>query len=196
VAYIEAWGIYRPHLAGVSRGGGVGARLAADQPDRVATLQLIAAGGTKANPEIMKRIKTSTTEAVQQDDIALTRKRLELLMFDPKKDVSDELVEVRHAIYHQPEFATNLHNLLCLQEMEVRTRNLMNAEMFGRIVAPTIVIWGHDNPFGDVPEAQAMHDAIAGSRLEMFAECGHWPQHEHAERYNPLSIAFLRGELP
>ncbi len=195
VAYLDACGIERAHIAGESLGGWVGARLAADRPDRVATLQLIAAGGTKANPEIMERIKTSTTAAVQQDDHDLTRKRLELLMFNPERDVSDELVEIRHAIYHQPDFAANLHNLLCLQEMEVRTRNLMNAEMFARIEAPTIVIWGHDNPFGDVPEAKAMHEAIAGSRLELFPECGHWPQHEHAERYNPLSIEFLRGGL-
>jgi len=194
VAYLDACGIERAHISGESLGGWVGARLAADRPDRVATLQLIAAGGTKANPAIMERIKTSTTAAVQQDDIALTRERLELLMFDPEKDVSDELVEIRHAIYHQPEFVANLHNLLCLQEMDVRTRNLMDAEMFARIVAPTIVVWGQDNPFGEVPEAKAMHEAIAGSRLELLPECGHWPQHEHAERYNQLSIEFLRGQ--
>ncbi|MCW2643598.1 MAG: alpha/beta hydrolase, partial [Dactylosporangium sp.] len=29
------------------------------------------------------------------------------------------------------------------------------------------------------------------SRLELFAECGHWPQHEQHERYNPLSLAFI-----
>ncbi|WP_329060388.1 alpha/beta fold hydrolase [Amycolatopsis sp. NBC_01480] len=30
------------------------------------------------------------------------------------------------------------------------------------------------------------------SRLELFEECGHWPQHEQAARYNPLSLEFLR----
>lgn len=193
LAYLDAMGIERAHLAGESLGGWVAGWLASEHPERVASLQLIAAGGTKANPAIMERIKTSTTEAVMKDDVALTRKRLELLMFDPAKDVSDELVQVRHAIYHRPEFVANLHNLLCLQEMEIRQRNLITAERLGRITCPTLVLWGHDNPFGDTPEAAAMHEAIPGSRLVLYSQCGHWPQHEHAAEYNPLSISFLRG---
>lgn len=188
--YLDAIGADRVHLAGESLGGWVAAWLAGEQPDRVASLQLIAAGGTKADPAVMERIKTSTLRAVQTDDIALTRSRLELLMFDPAS-VSDELVEVRHRIYHEPAFAANVHNLLCLQEMEIRRRNLLTPERMAAIKAPTLVIWGQQNPFGDVPEAQRMHEAISGSRLELFPECGHWPQHEQAERYNALSLAFL-----
>ncbi|MEM9037984.1 MAG: alpha/beta hydrolase, partial [Actinomycetota bacterium] len=157
------------------------------------SLQMVAAGGTKANPEIMARIKGSTTKAVMEDDIDLTRQRLHLLMHDPAKDVSEELVAVRHAIYHHPEFQRNLPNLLCLQEMEIRQRNLMTNERLASIKVPTLVVWGAENPFGDVPEATNMHEAIAGSQLEMFGECGHWPQHEQAALYNPISIEFLRA---
>ena len=57
-------GIERANLAGESLGGWVAAWLASEQPERVATLQLIAAGGTKANPEVMDRIRTSTRQAV------------------------------------------------------------------------------------------------------------------------------------
>jgi 2-hydroxy-6-oxonona-2,4-dienedioate hydrolase len=191
VAYMDAMDIQRAHLGGESLGGWVSGWLASERPERVASLQLIAAGGTKANPEVMHRIKTSTTEAVTTDDIELTRKRLNLLMFDPAKDVSDELVDVRHAIYHHPDFVRNLPNLLCLQEMEIRQRNLMSTERLGRITAPTLVVWGTNNPFGDVPEATAMADAIVGSELVIYPNCGHWPQHEHADEYNPLSIRFI-----
>lgn len=27
---------------------------------------------------------------------------------------------------------------------------------------------------------------------QLFDECGHWPQHERPELYNPLAIAFLK----
>jgi len=191
VAYLDAQGIDAAHLVGESLGGWVAGWLASEAPERVKSLQMVAAGGTKANPEIMERIKSSTTKAVTEDDIDLTRQRLHLLMFDGERDVSEELVQIRHAIYHQPEFVANLPNLLCLQEMEVRQRNLMTTERLGRITAPTLVVWGNENPFGEVPEATAMHEAIPGSRLELLGGCGHWPQHERSEVYNPMSIAFI-----
>ena len=193
VNYLDAAGIRKAHIAGESLGGWTAAKTAAAHPDRVHTLQLIAAGGTKANPAIMKRIKESTTKAVTEDDIGLTRARLHLLMHNPERDVSEELVGIRHAIYHREEFVRNIHNLLCLQEMEIRQRNLLRPEELARIQAPTLVIWGRQNPFGDVPEAQEMQENVAGSRLELFDECGHWPQHERHDLYNPLSVDFLKS---
>lgn len=195
VAYLDAQGIGAAHLVGESLGGWVAGWLASEQPDRVASLQLVAAGGTKANPEVMNRIKTSTTKAVTEDDIDLTRQRLHLLMYDGEKDVSEELVEIRHAIYHHPDFVSNLHNLLCLQEMEIRQRNLMRPERLEAIDVPTMIVWGNENPFGEVPEATAMHETIEGSRLELVGKCGHWPQHEQADWFNPVSIGFIEANL-
>jgi 2-hydroxy-6-oxonona-2,4-dienedioate hydrolase len=192
LAYMDAQKIERAHLIGESLGGWIAAWLAIHHPERVRTLQLVAAGGTKADPAIMTKIKESTRKAVQTDDLELTRKRLHLLMHDPK-NVSDELVDVRHRIYHAADFVANIDNLLCLQEMPIRQRNLLRPEDLARIKAPTLVVWGHNNPFGGVPEATAMNDNIKGSKLELFEECGHWPQHEHASRYNRLSLEFLRA---
>jgi len=190
--YLDACGIERANLAGESLGGWVAAWLASETPDRVISLQLIAAGGTKANPEIMERIKTSTRKAVREDDVQLTRERLNLLMHDPAKDVSEELVQVRHRIYHQPDFVENIDHLLCLQEMDTRQRNLLREERLARLATiPTLIIWGRENPFGDVPEANKMHEDIPGSRLELYESCGHWPQHERHEIYNPMAIEFL-----
>ena len=42
-----------------------------------------------------------------------------------------------------------------------------------------------------MPEAQLMHEQIPDSRLELYPECGHWPQYERADLYNPMAIAFL-----
>ncbi|MFJ7441517.1 alpha/beta fold hydrolase [Methylorubrum thiocyanatum] len=192
IAYLDAMGIKKAHLAGESLGGWTSAWLAINHPNRVASVQLIAAGGTKADPVIMERIKTSTTRAVQVDDEDLTRQRLNLLMHNPEKDVSEELVEVRHAIYHQPDFVANIHNLLSLQNMEIRQRNLLRPDDLGSIRAPALIVWGNQNPFGGVAEATAMHENIPGSELIVYNECGHWPQHEHAEEYNTAAIEFLR----
>ena len=196
LAYLDAAGIERANLAGESLGGWVAAWLASEHAERVITLQLIAAGGTKANPEVMERIRTSTKQAVSTDDRELTRKRLELLMHDPAI-VSDELVDVRHRIYHRPEFVANIDKLLCLQDMQTRQRNLLTPDRLAALAdVPTLIIWGHQNPFGDVPEAQLMHEHIPNSRLELYAECGHWPQFERVDLYDPMAIEFLRRHNP
>ncbi len=72
---------------------------------------------------------------MSSDDRALTRQRLELLMHDAA-NVSDELVDVRHAIYHRPEFVAGIDHLLCLQNMENRVVDLLSPEQMARIVAP------------------------------------------------------------
>ncbi|MEV8634933.1 alpha/beta fold hydrolase [Streptosporangium sp. NPDC051023] len=190
LAYMDANGIESAHIVGESLGGWVGARTAIDAPERVASLQLLCAGGTVANPQIMERIRTTTREAVTRDDVELTRARMRLLMADAE-DATEELVAIRHTIYHRPDFVASIDNLLCLQNMETRVRNILRSEHLARITAPTLIVWGRDNPFGEVPEAAAMHEAIAGSELVLFDECGHWPQHEQAARYNEVSLAFL-----
>jgi 2-hydroxy-6-oxonona-2,4-dienedioate hydrolase len=191
LGFMDACGIKKAHLVGESLGGWVAGWLASEHPERVRSLQLLCAGGTVANPAVMARIRSSTLDAVQNDDIALTRARLELLMADPAKDVSDELVETRHRIYHAPDFVASIENLLCLQNMEVRQRNLLRADRLAKITAPALIVWGNENPFGDVPEAKELQQMLPGSRLEILGHCGHWPQHEQPEKYNRLSLEFL-----
>ncbi|MCA1005302.1 alpha/beta fold hydrolase [Rhodococcus hoagii] len=190
--YLDGRGIERAHFVGESLGGWVAARLAADNPERVGRIVLVAPGGTVADPQVMERIRTSTRAAVESDDRELTRRRLELLMHDPA-NVTRELVDVRHTIYHRPAFVDGIDELLCLQEMENRTEDLLTAEQMARISAPTLIVWGAQNPFGDVPEAHRMQQSIPGSQLEVFPECGHWPQHEHADRFNELALKFFAG---
>ena len=119
LAYFDAVGIEKAHIGGESLGGWVGGRTAIDNPERVISLQLLAAGGTVANPEVMERIRTSTRRAVESDDVELTRRRMHLLMHDPA-NATEELVAVRHAIYQQPDFVANIDNLLSLQDIETR----------------------------------------------------------------------------
>lgn len=190
--YLDAQKIESAHFVGESLGGWVSGWLAINHPDRVKSLQLVAAGGTRANPEVMQRIKESTRKAVMTDDIELTRSRMQLLMHDPA-NATEELVQARHAIYHAPDFVANIDHLLCLQGMETRQRNILRPEALAKIKAPTLVVWGRNNPFGDVPEATAMHNDIAGSRLELYDDCGHWPQHEQADKFNAMSIEFIKS---
>jgi 2-hydroxy-6-oxonona-2,4-dienedioate hydrolase len=193
IGYLDEAGADRAHLIGESLGGWVASWAASEYPERVASLQLLCMGGTVVNPAVMERLKTSTTLAALDPDRDLTKERLRLLWAEWDSELGEELTDIRYAIYHTPQFQQNLHNLLALQEPECRTRNLLNPDRMGKIKAPTMIVWGTKNPFGDVPEAMAINQAIPDSRLEIFTDCGHWPQHEQSRRYNELSLTFLDG---
>ena len=164
LAYLDAAGIERAHLVGESLGGWVSAWLASEHPERVITLQLVAAGGTKANPEVMERIRTSTLQAVEHDDPAVTRQRLELLMHHIDGNVTDELVDVRHRIYHTPEFRRTSTTCCACRTWRSASATCLRPDRLAQLAdIPTLIIWGHENPFGDVPEAQ--RDARGHPRL-------------------------------
>ena len=191
ISWLDARGLERVHLVGESLGGWVAAWCASEHPDRVRSLQLVASGGTRAVPAVMRRIRETTTLAVTSPERRYTRERLANLLYDPNS-VDEELVDVRYAIYHRPEFQKNLPNLLCMQDPEIRARNLLTPERMARISAPTMVVWGRHNPRGDVSEAQGIHTAIPDCSLEVFDACGHFPQIEQPQRFNELSVGFLR----
>jgi 2-hydroxy-6-oxonona-2,4-dienedioate hydrolase len=191
LAYLDAIGAPRAHLAGQSLGGWVACWLAAEHPDRVGKLSLLAPGGTVANPQIMEKIRTSTLAAAENSDPEYTRRRLEWLMADPATSVTDELVALRHAIYQQPSMRESVHNVLVLQDMEVRTKFLLTAERLGRIQAETYLLWTSENPTGDVTEGKFWEDSIPNCRFEILDDAGHWPQYEQAERFNKMHLDFL-----
>jgi len=54
------------------------------------------------------------------------------------------------------------------------------ARRLRRLSAPTLIIWGEDDRLIPIDHGKAYRDAIAGSRLERVANCGHVPIVERA----------------
>ena len=83
-------------------------------------------------------------------------------MHDPA-NVTDELVDVRHAHLPPTRFVANIDNLLCLQDMETRQRNLLTPEPLASSRVPTLVIWGTPEPLRRRARGPAMHEHIPGT---------------------------------
>lgn len=192
VNVIRALGRERAHVSGESLGGWVAAWMAVHHPEAVDRVVLNTAGGWTAYPEVMERIKRLTSEAVADPTPERIRTRLEFLMYDKSK-VNDDLVAVRRAIYRQPGYAEVMRRILCLQEMEIRRRNMFTPADTARITAPTLVLWTSHDPTAAPEEGRKIAEAIRGARFEVMNECGHWPQFEDPETFNPLHIGFLLG---
>ena len=97
---MDALAIPSAHLSGESLGGWVAAWTAAHQPDRVGRMVLNTPGNIANKPEVMKRLVESTTAAVRDPSDATVRRRVEFL-FHHTEMVTDELVNLRRAVYNQ-----------------------------------------------------------------------------------------------
>ncbi|MBV9722184.1 MAG: alpha/beta fold hydrolase, partial [Mycobacterium sp.] len=177
---------------GESLGGWVAARAAVDHPDRIARLVLNTAGGSQADPEVMKRIITLSMAAAETPTWETVQARIKWLMADKSKDY-DDLVASRQRVYRQPGFVAAMRDIMALQDPEIRARNLLGPTEYGSITAPTLVLWTSDDPTADVAEGRRIASMIPGARFEVMPCCGHWPQYEDAKTFNRLHLDFLLG---
>ena len=192
VAFLDAVGAEQAHISGESLGGWVAARFAADHPQRVQRLVLNTAGGSQADPEVMKRIVTLSMAAAENPSWDTVQARIKWLMADKSKDY-DDIVASRQRVYRQPGFVDAMRDIMALQDPEIRARNLLGAKEYGAITAPTLVVWTSDDPTADVEEGRRIASMIPGARFEVMPGCGHWPQYEDAKTFDRLHLDFLLG---
>lgn len=191
--FMDAAGIEKASISGESLGGWVAARFAIDYPDRIDRLVLNTAGGSQADPVVMERIKALSLRAATDPSWEFIKARLEWLMADKTK-VYDDLVATRQAIYSQPGMEQGMRHNMILQEMEVRQRNILRAQDYGRIKAPTLVLWTSDDPTADVTEGRRMASMIPGALFTVMDGCGHWPQFEDTKLFDEIHVDFLLGK--
>ena len=62
-----------------------------------------------------------------------------------------------------------------------------------RIAVPTLIVWGRDDQIVPARDAAGYHEHIRDSALVIFADCGHVPMAERAERFNRLVERFAQA---
>ncbi|MBB5915459.1 2-hydroxy-6-oxonona-2,4-dienedioate hydrolase [Nocardia transvalensis] len=192
IAFLDAVGVRKAGISGESLGGWVAARTAIDHPDRVERLVLNTAGGSQADPEVMRRIVTLSMAAVTDPTWETVQARIKWLMADKSKGY-DDIVASRQRIYRQRGFVDAMRDIMALQDPEIRQRNLLGPTEYGKITAPTLVLWTSDDPTADVTEGRRIASMIPGARFEVLPDCGHWPQYEDPESFDALHLDFLLG---
>ncbi|MFE3543133.1 alpha/beta fold hydrolase [Nocardia sp. NPDC059177] len=190
--FLDTIGVRQASLSGESLGGWVAARAAVDHPDRVDRLVLNTAGGSQADPEVMRRIVTLSMAAATDPTWETVQARIRWLMADKSKDYAD-LVASRQRVYRQPGFAAAMHDIMALQDPVIRERNLLGEKEYGQITAPALVLWTSHDPTADVAEGRRIASMIPGARFEVMQNCGHWPQYEDATTFDALHLGFLLG---
>lgn len=194
---LDALAIERAFLSGLALGCLISARLAAAHPERVARLVLNTPGNVTAKPEVMRSVAEGTRKAVAEPTPETVRPRLEWLLAPGNRwMVTDELVDVRIAIYGQPELRETLENTLVMQDPEVRDRYTWKQDWCSEIEAPTLIISTSDDPSGKPEEARLLESWIPDSSYTVVDEGGHWLQWEFPQTLVRIHREFLLGETP
>jgi len=198
--FVDAIGADKVYLSGESLGGMVASWFAIRHPDRVAKLVLNTgmlmtrdAEAKKKISDLRDRSRRATTELTRES----VRARLNWLMHDPAKSVTEELVDVRYAIYSQPDkremfpriAGTVIGNVLNDDWAEV----WLNPENMRRIQCPTLVLWTRHNPGLSVERAREGMTRLADARMVVLEDSSHWPQWEQADEFNRIHTQFLFG---
>lgn len=187
---LDALDLERVFLAGESLGGWIAAAYALRYPQRVARLVMNTPAGLTCNEAALERQRALFFKAVDEPSRANVRTRLEWLMADPAA-VTDELVEIRYAIYTQPNYAATMRRICYLMAPEGRRANMLHDDDLRKIAVPALVLWTAHNPTDGVEVGERCAQTIPGARLVVMDGCGHWPQFEDPPRFNALLTEFL-----
>ena len=147
-------------------------------------------GNIANKPAVMARLRDSTLAAVRDPGEETVRRRVEFL-FHHKEMVTDELVNLRRAVYSRPGFVRAITNTLVLQDPVVRKDFAWDPAWVGRIGAPTLLLWTEHDPTGGLDEADLLLAWLPDARLHVIADAGHWPQWEKRDEYLRTHHDFL-----
>lgn len=185
-AFMDALGIERAHLIGNSMGAQTAMKVAIDAPERVGRLVLMApavAGHSLQTPMPTEAVRL-ISEYYGGDGPSRQKMRdvLERLVYD-KAFVTDEVVEDRYQASVDPEtIRVNAKGHWGRQSLEGE---------LAQVVAPTLLVWGHDDRATPFDHALLLLKKLPDARLHVFARCGHWANVERAEEFNAVALDFL-----
>ena len=186
---MDALGLERASLVGVSMGGFVALELALRAPQRVDRLVLVvtSAGGAthvSTSPEILALLMPRDDEEVETGDGA--RRVCSAVAAPGWAERAPEEIEtfVEIARYRPMTRAAFLRQLEANRAHDVSGR-------LGEIDAPTLVLHGDVDPLVPVHNGAYLAEQIAGARLVVYPDTGHIPEVEVADAFNRDVLEFL-----
>lgn len=187
-AFMQATGIGKAHVSGLSLGGAIGLWLAAKYPDKVASLSL--------HSSWAKSDGYQRTVVESWQDLAKVVGVPEMIIraifpwcFTPelyaeRPDYIDSLAAFVRSRPPQsvPDFI--------LQSNAVLAHDV--AAQLGRITAPTQITFGRHDQLTSTRFADRLKSGIRNSELLIFEGCAHAPLYEKVTEFNQKTLTFLQ----
>jgi pimeloyl-ACP methyl ester carboxylesterase len=188
-AFMQAVGLQKAHVSGLSLGAATGMWLAAKYPDKVKSLSLHS-GWTRTDLflrtvvegwQVMAKAMGSVAETIV---LGIFPWCLTPELYAAKPDYIQSLADFVRGRPAQPLAGF-------MQQSNAVIAHDVEAQM-ARIAVPTQITYGRHDQLTSDRFAEPMHRTIHGSELVLFEGCAHTPIYEKVEEFNQKTLAFLK----
>jgi len=186
---MQAIGVARAHVSGLSLGAAVGMWLAAKHPERVKSLSLHSAW---TRTDLFVRTVVQGWQALAKAMDSVTEMIILGIfpwcftpeLYAAKPEYVASLAEFVRGRPRQPLDAF-------LRQSEAVIAHDVEAQL-GRIKAPTQITFGSRDVVTSTRFAHRLQEGIAGSEIVVFDGCAHAPIYENVAEFNARTLAFLK----
>ena len=191
-AFMQALGISRAHITGLSLGAAIGMWLAAKHPENVASLSLHSAW-PKTDAYMKSIIQTFQHTARAMGSVsemvilALFPWCLTPELYSAKPDYIQQL-----AAFVRSRPAQSVESFI--QQSSAVIGHDAEAQL-SRITAPTLITFGRHDVATSIRFADRLKKGIPNSELLIFEGCSHAPIYERVEEFNQKTTAFLQKNM-
>ena len=195
-------GIARVTVVGQSLGGGIAMQLAYQHPEIAERLVLVGSGGL--GREVSWMLRALTLPGAEYVMPALFPSFLR----DRGNDVARALHRVGWRAPHIAEMWRAYSSLTGAENRHAFVRTLRTVidprgqsvdatdRLYLAAALPTLIVWGDADTVIPVSHAYTAHEAVPGSRLEIFEGAGHFPHVEQPERFVEVLTDFVATTTP
>jgi 3-oxoadipate enol-lactonase len=186
--FMQAMGIAKAHVAGLSLGGAVGMWLAVKHPDKVASLS-VHSGWTRSDRFLQTVVESwqIVARAVGVPDMII--RAIFPWCFTPEfyAERADHIESLAAFVRSRPPQSVPDF----LQQSDAVLAHDVEAHL-GRILAPTLITVGTRDQLTSTRFADRLKRGIRNSELLAFDGCAHAALYERVEEFNERTLAFLR----
>lgn len=197
---LDALGIERATLVGVSMGGGIALGFSLAWPARVSKLVLVDSYGLQSTVPMhalgyllahLRPLSAASWELLSWSR-GVVRSSLARLFHDPTV-IPEELVDEVWEEVRKPDAGYAFRSF---QRSELRWDGLRTVylDRLRELHTPTLLIHGAEDRLVPVACALEAHRLIRSSQLEIIPACGHWPQREDPDTFNRILLRGLSRE--
>lgn len=190
-------------LVGHSLGGGVAMQFAYQFPERTERLILVSAGGVggEVNP-VLRAVSLPGAHLVLSSlqlpgmrlQVGLFLRLMRLLDTDLGQD-APELLNLVDALPDTTSRSAFIRTLRAVADWRGQAVTMLD-RCYLTEGMPTMLLWGDRDSVVPVRHAYGAHEAMPGSRLEIFEGAGHFPFHSDPARFLALVEEFTTGTRP